>query len=154
MRCGRVDGENFSKSIADKLHEDVDYRHLVLTIPAQFRNIFYKNRHNSDLFNAFYSAGWKFVNKLMEKVFGREVECGSVMVLHTVGRKCDYKPHLHILLMSGGINSEGEWMVLKNFYYGIIQKLWKEVLLSAIQDWDKKGLLTNLCKRSRSRVYW
>ena len=124
MRCGRVDGENFSKSIADKLHEDVDYRHLVLTIPAQFRNIFYKNRHNSDLFNAFYSAGWKFVNKLMEKVFGREVECGSVMVLHTVGRKCDYKPHLHILLMSGGINSEGEWMVLKNFYYGIIQKLW------------------------------
>ncbi len=38
LRCGRVDGENFAESIAVKLYEDVDYRHLVLTIPSQFRS--------------------------------------------------------------------------------------------------------------------
>ena len=153
LRCGRVDGENFSRSIADKIFEDVDYRHLVLTIPAQFRKIFYQNRNNSDLFNAFYMAGWELVNKLLEEVFGGKVECGCLTVLHTVGRKCDYKPHLHILLMSGGINSDGEWMVLENFDYRILHRLWKEVLLKAMLEWDQKGYLTGLCEYLDKR-YW
>lgn len=153
LRCGRVDGENFSRSIADKIFEEVDYRHLVLTIPAQFRKVFYQNRHHNDLFNVFYSAGWELVNRLLEKVFDRKVECGCLAVLHTVGRKCDFKPHLHILLMSGGIDSDGEWMVLDKFDYRILHKLWKEVLLEAMLDWDKKGCLSELCDYLDKR-YW
>ncbi|NRA63250.1 MAG: transposase zinc-binding domain-containing protein [Pseudobacteriovorax sp.] len=67
LRCGRVDGENFAQSIAAKLYEDVDYRHVVLTIPAQFRTIFYKNRFTGDLYSAFISMGWKFVKSFIEK---------------------------------------------------------------------------------------
>ena len=108
LRCGRVDGENFAQSIACKLYEDVDYRHLVLTIPAQFRSIFYKNRFAGDLYSAFISMGWKLVKNFMDEVAGVGLECGCIVVLHTVGRKSDYKPHLHIMLMSGGINPEGQ----------------------------------------------
>ena len=104
LRCGRVDGENFAQSIAARLYEDVDYRHVVLTIPAQFRSIFYKNRFERDLYGAFMIMGWQFVQRFMLKVAGVALECGCFIVLHTVGRKSDYKPHLHIMLMSGGIN--------------------------------------------------
>ena len=81
LRCGRVDGENFAQSIAAKLYEDVDYRHLVLTIPAQFRTIFYKNRFAGDLYSAFISMGWEFVKLWWGEDPFRCKECGHQMEL-------------------------------------------------------------------------
>lgn len=113
LRCGRVDGENFAQSIATKLYEDVDYRHVVLKIPAQFIKIFYKNRFTGDLCSALIALGWEFVRSFMKEVAEVGLECGCIIVIHTVGRKSDYKPHLHIMLMSGGINPEGQWFFFK-----------------------------------------
>jgi hypothetical protein len=139
LRCGRVDGENFAQSIASKLYEDVDYRHLVLTIPAQFRTVFYKNRFTGDLYSAFISMGWEFVKSFMKVVAGVDLECGCIIVLHTVGRKSDYKPHLHIMLMSGGINPEGQWISLKRFDFSTLNRTWKETLLAGMRKWDESG---------------
>ena len=49
---------NFAQSIATKLNEAKGYRHVVLTIPAKFRVIFYKNRLKQDLYGAFMAMGW------------------------------------------------------------------------------------------------
>ena len=89
LRCGRVDGENFAQNVASKLHQDINYRHLVLTIPAQVRSFFYKQRQDGDLFNRFMAAGWKCARDFMSEALGEEVETVCLMVIHLVGRKCD-----------------------------------------------------------------
>lgn len=139
LRCGRVDGENFAESIAGKLYEDVDYRHLVLTIPSQFRSIFYRNRFRGDLYSSFIGMGWSFVKAFIAKVAGEALECGCLIVLHTVGRKSDFKPHLHVMLMSGGINSAGKWVSLEDFDYSILNRTWKSILLVGMREWDEFG---------------
>ncbi|MCI5127246.1 MAG: hypothetical protein D3907_01825 [Candidatus Electrothrix sp. AUS3] len=139
LRCGRVEGENFAASIANKLHQDVDYRHMTLTIPSQYRNIFYENRYDPDFWNNFFQLGWEFVKEMMREITGLDLECGCLIVLHTVGRKCDYKPHLHVMLMSGGITPDGNWLSLGYFDYSILCRLWKKVLLAGMRKWDKEG---------------
>lgn len=140
LRCGRVDGENFTHQIAGKLHGDVEYRHLVLTMPMQFRQIFFANKDNGDLYGRFFRSGWECVQKFICSHFGEEMECGCLIVLHTVGRKCDYKPHLHIMLMAGGISREKKnWRKLRKFSYKPLNKIWKQTLLSMLREWDIDG---------------
>lgn len=151
LRCGRVDGENFAESIANKLYEDVDYRHVVLTIPSQFRSIFYRNRFCGQLYSSFMAMGWQFVKNFMEKVAGEVLECGCLIVLHTVGRKNDFKPHLHVMLMSGGINRAGEWVSLKGFDFSILNRIWKETLLAGMRNWDELGEFDGIFNDVESR---
>ena len=151
-----MDGENFAQSVALKLHQDVNYRHLVLTIPAQFRTHFYKQRQDSDLFNRCMAAGWECARTYMSEALGEEVETGCLMVFHLVGRKCDYKPHIHMMLMSGGISKRGHWLELPSSSYKLLNKIWKMVLLKMFREWDKLGeneeLFSNLEKRYRGFV--
>lgn len=140
LRCGRVNGEKFSLSIKERLHPDVAYRHLILTIPEQTRSIFFQNRSEGELFGRFFSAGWKCVQDFVAKAAGHALECGCLIVLHTVGRSGEYKPHLHILLMGGGVNSAtGKWEVLDKFPYQILHQSWKKCLLKMFRDWDVDG---------------
>jgi hypothetical protein len=139
LRCGRVGSENFAESIANKLHQDVDYRHITLTIPSQFRNIFYEHRYDPEFWNCFIKLGWKFINEMMRKITGLDLECGCLIVLHTVGRKCDYKPHLHLMLMSGGITPDGNWLSLGYFDFSMLSRLWKKILLEGMREWDTEG---------------
>jgi len=143
IKCGRVDGENFSKSIAARLHQEVDYRHLVLTIPEQFRNLFYWDRFNGDLYNILIKAAWKFVESLMRELFGEEAQTGCLAVLHTVGRKCDFKPHIHVMMMAGAIY-KNKWKCLPKFDYTILSKLWKKILLQSMREWDIEEKYTDL----------
>ena len=157
LRCGRVDGENFAQSVASKLHQDVNYRHLVLTIPSQVRSFFYKQRQDGDLFNRFMAAGWECARDFMSEALGEEVETGCLMVIHLVGRKCDYKPHLHLMLMSGGISkSSGRWLELPSSSYKLLNRIWKRVLLKMFREWDELGeneeLFLDLEKRYRGFV--
>ena len=140
LRCGRVDGENFAQRVAGKLHQDMKYRHLVLTIPAQLRSYFYQQRQDSDLLNRFFAAGWECVQSFMSDALGQEVETGCLVVVHLVGRKCDYKPHLHVMLMSGGISTKsGHWLWLPRHSYKLLNKIWKRVLLKMFREWDVNG---------------
>jgi hypothetical protein len=140
LRCGRVNGEKFSNSIKDRLHPDIAYRHLTLTIPEQLRQVFYYHRKDGKLFSRFFEAGWQCVQEFVSEALGYPVECGCLTVLHLVGRNGEYKPHLHVLLMGGGINrATGEWETLEEFLFKILHLSWQRKLLSMIEDWDEEG---------------
>jgi hypothetical protein len=152
LRCGRVSGEKFSHTIKDRLHPDVVYRHLILTIPEQLRKFFYNKRLDSDLFNRFVAAGWKCVQDFVCEALGRDVECGCLSVVHLVGRNCEYKPHIHVLMMAGGVDRKtGKWVKLEKFPYSILHQSWKKVLLEMFSDWDKEGHFQLLFQELESR---
>src|SRR5918998_3375787 len=43
LRCSKVYVDNWVSQVSQVLHEGVIYRHLILTVPAMFRTIFYQN---------------------------------------------------------------------------------------------------------------
>jgi Putative transposase/Transposase zinc-binding domain len=152
LRCGRVSAAGFVEEIRAKLHPCVVYRHLILTIPEQLRVLFYENRQSNELFNLFFQAGWSCVQDVLNRATRCDLRCGCLMVIHTVGRKSDYKPHLHILLMDGGIDREtGEWVELGYFPYSILHKKWQYHLLTMMKEFsatdEVKALVDQLWKQ-------
>jgi hypothetical protein len=138
LRCGRVASENFVVQVIGRLHSKIVYRHLILTIPEQLYSFFYKNRHNKELYNYFYLSGRDFIQDVFSYVTNKRLKCGSIIVLHTAGRKGNYRPHLHIIVMNGGIDLiSGKWINIPYFpYEKILPKKWQYHLLKMIQEFD------------------
>lgn len=139
LRCGRVASENFVVKVMSKLHEGVVYRHLILTGPEQLYSFFYKHRHSKELYNLFYKCGWDFIQDVYCFVTKRRIKTGCIAVLHVTGRKGNYRPHLHIIVMNGGIDLIiGEWVNIPYFpYEKVLPRKWQYFLLRMIGDFDK-----------------
>ena len=43
LRCAKVYVDNWVRQVSQVLHAGVIYRHIILTVPAMFRTIFYQN---------------------------------------------------------------------------------------------------------------
>ena len=43
LRCAKVSVDDWVSQVSTMLHEGVIYRHIILTVPAMFRTIFYQN---------------------------------------------------------------------------------------------------------------
>ena len=63
------------------------YRHLVLTVPEQFKKVIYGNPH---LLDKLMKTGEIFYKEVVSHWLKEQVEVGSVIVLQTTGRKGTY----------------------------------------------------------------
>ena len=76
LRCGRVKSERFVYNVMAKLHPGVVYRHLILTIPDQLKNFFYKHRHSKELYSLFYERGFQYIQDVFETVTKKDCTVG------------------------------------------------------------------------------
>ncbi len=159
LRCGRVKSEKFVNNVMGKLHDGIVYRHLILTIPGQLKKFFYENRHSKDLYSLFYEIGFKYIQDVLETVSKKRLHCGALVVLHTTGRKGNYRPHLHIIVMNGGIDKiSGKWINIGYFpYENILPKKWQWHLLEMVKNFDPsfnaKKLVGELWKKYPKGFY-
>lgn len=145
IHCARKSSNDFIEEIMGKLHPGIVYRHLILTIPEQLRKMFYVDRVNGDLYSRFMKLANTFIQDLFREVTGiKNLKIGCLVVLHTAGRSGSYNPHLHIIVMNGGIDPvTGKWVDLPYFKYeGFLPKKWRHHLLEMIKIFDPtpKGL--------------
>lgn len=126
----------------DKQQENVleaPYFHLVFTVPAELNPVIYSNQKL--LYNALYQAASETINQLcaQEKHLGAKV--GYSCILHTWGSEMNYHPHIHVILLGGGLTERREWKdtggkfflpikvissVFKGKYMDILKDLWKQ----------------------------
>ena len=145
LRCGRMFAAGFVEEVKTKLHVGVVYRHLILTLPQQLWSSFYESRHEKDLYNRYFRCGWECIQDILNCATRKDLRCGCLMVLHVVGRKGDYKPHLHILVMDGGIDTKtGEWVKLGYFPYEILHRKWQYHLLKMVKEFFKTAKIDEL----------
>lgn len=138
LRCSRLAAADFVSEVQSKLHPGVVYRHLILTMPEQLRPTFYSNRLDPELYNLFFRTAWACIQDVMQTVKRKvKLKCGCLMVIHSVGRKGDHKPHLHILLMDGAIDEKSKrWIKFGKFPYEIMRKKWQYHLLNMIKEFS------------------
>jgi len=159
LSCGRVNSENFVFKVMKKLHPGIIYRHLILTVPDQLLRLFYQRRKTKDLYNEFYKTGWEYIQDVFHRVKKKRLRCGAIIVLHITGRKGNYRPHLHIIVMNGGIDLiTGKWVNIGYFpYEKILPKKWQWHLLNMIKRLDAsqetKKLVDSLWKKYPKGFY-
>ncbi|MBU9723210.1 MULTISPECIES: IS91 family transposase [Bacillaceae] len=83
------------------------YFHVVFTMPEQLKRIIY---HNQQLL---YDLMFKCVAETLmelsedEKYLGAQI--GFLSVLHTWGQNLHYHPHIHSVVLAGGLNKLNQW---------------------------------------------
>jgi hypothetical protein len=117
------------------LHPGVTYRHVVLTVPGQLRQLFYDNRRGKRLYAALMRAGYQCLEDIVSVVKKQKIKIGAIVVLHTHGGSGSYNLHIHIIVTDGGINEDTKkWINLDYFPYKILHKKWKYYLLKMLKD--------------------
>jgi len=68
LRCAKVYVDNWVSQVSKVLHEGVIYRHIILTVPAMFRTIFYQ--HAAVVLSAFMRCGAQCLDDFYSTVRG------------------------------------------------------------------------------------
>ncbi len=93
----------------DKMVRDflpLSFHHVVFTMPSELRNLALCNKEI--VYDLFFKAGFEVLKKFGhdKKYFGGEL--GFIGLLHTWGQTLSYHPHLHFMVLNGGIKA-GEY---------------------------------------------
>ena len=117
--------------------KNLKYYHLAFTIPEELRPFF--KRHRAALSTLPYTA-----SETLFYFFWKKHKCKPwlLSVIHTFGAQLNRNPHVHVMVTSWWINSNGAYKSIDFIPY-------KGVLLSR-----KKGLLRHLRYRCKEHLEW
>lgn len=130
----------------DLRREDVleaPYFHVVFTIPSQLYSLTYANQRH--LYDALYHAANRTLTELSAdpKRFGAKI--GFICVLHTWGSKLNYHPHLHVIVLGGGLDRLNHWKDKgKKFFLPVkvMSAVFKKHYLAELKELRGNGNLT------------
>lgn len=94
----------------DKRREDVldaPYFHVVFTVPQELNPIIYSNQQL--LYDALYHTVSATINELTSDNKHLGAKVGYICVLHTWGSEMNYHPHIHVILLGGGLSPNNRW---------------------------------------------
>lgn len=131
LSCARIRLENWLQKIEEMLFEDVDYRHVVLTIPETLRIYFYREPKK---LSRFIKTGLEMLKEMIREVTKKKIECGYIVVLQTAGRSGTYNPHLHIMMTTGGLDDKGKWHDIKYIPFTLVHKKWQYYLFEMMKE--------------------
>ena len=128
--CGKRFTDRWAESIARKMF-DVKHRHVVLTIPEEFRSVFYEDR---TLLKVLMDCAITAISHVMEWKLNYKAVPGIVVVLHTYGKDMKFNPHLHCLVTEGGFKGNGTWVDLHYFPFRMVRTSWQYQLLTCLKE--------------------
>lgn len=86
---------------------DAPYFHTVFSIPSQLYPLVYSNQRL--LYDAMYHAANKTLAELSADPKHLGARIGYICVLHTWGSRLNYHPHLHTIVLGGGLDKNNRW---------------------------------------------
>lgn len=130
--CGNKYNKQRETSIFLKIFK-YKHRHVVFTIPEELRPLFRIDRKRLNyLFDA-ASITIKFWIKEKYKKF--DITPAFISVLHTFGRNLCFNPHIHIILLDGGISNKNKSFIKIDFFsYPSFRKRFMKVLLDMLEN--------------------
>jgi len=131
LSCAKIYTDEWVDYLSEALFTRMRYRHVVLTVPEQFRKWFY---HNPLLLSEFMKTGHAFFQDVVSDWLKEPVDIGSAVVLQTAGRSGSFNPHLHILCTSGGMTKDGRFKEFGFIDFNLLHTKWQYHLLRMLRD--------------------
>ena len=121
---------------------DAPYFHTVFSIPSQLYPLVYSNQKL--LYDAMYHAANKTLAELSAdpRHFGAKI--GYIFILHTWGSRLNYHPHLHTIVLGGGLDKNNHWKDKgKSFFLpvNVMSAVFKKYYLQELKILNESGRL-------------
>ena len=144
-RCCPMCQEFPKEKWVDARREDIleaPYFHVVFTVPEELNPVIYSNQKL--LYDALYHAASDTLHELSsdEKYLGAQI--GYICILHTWGSEMNFHPHIHAIVLGGGLDKKKQWKDNgKEFFLPIrvISRLFRGKYLALLKQlWEDKRL--------------
>jgi hypothetical protein len=86
---------------------DAPYFHVVFTVPEELNPVIYSNQKL--LYDALYHSVSGTLDELSSDPKHLGAKIGYMCILHTWGSEMNYHPHIHVIVLGGGIDSKNGW---------------------------------------------
>jgi hypothetical protein len=121
---------------------DAPYFHVIFTMPKELHQLIYQNKEL--LYSLMYKSVAETIAELCmdEKYLGAEV--GFFSMLHTWGRDLHYHPHIHTVLLAGGLTKYDKWKnTSKDFFIPVkvLSKKFRGKFLYYLKSYYEHGKL-------------
>ena len=130
--CGNKYIKQRESSIFSKLIK-CNHRHVVFNIPKELRIFFLKDRKR---LNYLFKAVSITVNYwIKDKYKKKDLIPAYVSILHTFCRSLVFNPHIHMILLDGGISNKcNEFIKISFFSYLSFRKRFMKALLDMLEE--------------------
>lgn len=130
--CGNKYNKQRETSIFSKLFK-YKHRHVVFTIPDELRIYFRQDRKRLNYL--FHAASITINYWFKQKYKKKNLIPAYISILHTFGRSLIFNPHIHMILMDGGISNKCKEFVKVDFFsYPSFRKRFMKVLLDLLEN--------------------
>ena len=102
---------------------DAPYFHLVFTVPDILNPVILSNQKL--LYDALYHAASATIDELATDTKYLGAKVGYICILHTWGSEMNFHPHIHTILLGGGLTAKNQWKDNGNDFFLPIQVISK-----------------------------
>ena len=85
----------------------ISYFHVVFTLPHELNGLCLRNP--KFMYGLLFNAAWYTLNTFSNDPKWLGAKSAATMILHTWGQKLNLHPHVHCIVPSGGLTSNGKW---------------------------------------------
>ena len=128
--CGNKYNNDRQTSIFSKLFK-FKHRHVVWTIPEELRRYFREDRKRLALL--FKASELTITSWFNDKYKKKNITPAFISILHTYGRSLIWNPHIHMILLEGGMNKDG-FVPVNFFAYAAFRKRFMKILLDLLDE--------------------
>jgi hypothetical protein len=83
------------------------YFHVVFTVPDELNMLIYQNQEL--LYSLLYKASSKTLSELAYSQKYLNAQIGHISILHTWGQGMVFHPHIHTIVLAGGLTRDNRW---------------------------------------------
>lgn len=161
--CGKRYADNWAEQLANNAF-DVPHKHFTMTLPDL---LWEPIRNDRSSLKVLMDSAIQTIKEFYEKIFGKKIIPGCIVVLHPFGRDLNFKPHVHVIATKGGFDRQGKFHEWVQFIpYKILHKKWMAIVSKNLkahfqntQDftelfrliwvlYGEKGFVVDVCKRT------
>lgn len=129
----------------DKRSKDIlhaPYFHTVFTMPKELHPLIYQNQEL--LYNLMYKAVAQTLQELSQddKYLGAQI--GFFSLLHTWSQDLHYHPHIHTVILAGGLATKNQWRSSNDKFFipvKVLSKIFRGKFLCALKQYYHENLL-------------
>jgi len=124
--CPQCQGVDKAIWVDKRLGETIDapYFHIVFTIPSELHQLIYQNQRL--LYNLMYQTVAETLLELCQDPRYLGAKPGFFSVLHTWGQDLHYHPHIHTVVMAGGLTKQNKWRASSQKFFIPVRVLAKK----------------------------
>ncbi len=122
---------------------DAPYFHVVFTMPQELHGLIYHNQHL--LYDLMYKAVSATLLELSLDPKHLGAQPGFFCILHTWGQDLHYHPHIHTVVMAGGLTELNKWKSSSKKFFipvKVLSKMFRGKYLHYLKQYYHEQLLT------------